>query len=150
MTITNPSELRKRYLAEAIQTATPAMRLVMLFDALDLDLRRADAAFDGQDLKAISDNLIHAQEILLTLRDTLRTDLWDAGESLRALYDLFHTELLGANLDKDRARAARVAVLVARLAEAWRSAAASTIEGEAGAAKASATPDTAAVGTARA
>ncbi len=45
-------ELRSRYLSEAVQTATPAGRLVMLYDALELDLLRADQAFEvGTDLR---------------------------------------------------------------------------------------------------
>jgi flagellar protein FliS len=125
--------LRNRYLTEAVQTATPAARLTMLYDALELDLLQADAAFaDGNDLKAISDRLIHAQEIILTLRDTLDPSMWEAGKSLIALYDYLNAELLGANLDKDRRRAQAVAGHVAKLADAWRTAAAAT-EGVAGA-----------------
>lgn len=120
---TSPEQMRLRYLAEAVETASPAMRLVMLFDGLELDLARADAGFAAGDLKAISDHLIHAQEILLTLRDTLRPDLWDGATQLQALYSFFHAELLGANLDKDRERAARVATLVGQIAAAWRRAA---------------------------
>lgn len=120
-------ELRVRYLTEAIETASPATRLTMLYDALELDLARADAAFAvGSDLKEISDRLIHAQEIILTLRDSLNPTVWGAAPRLMALYDHLNTELLGANLDKDRARAAVVAVHVAQLAAAWRRAAAAT------------------------
>lgn len=118
-------EVRSRYLAEAVQTATPAGRLVMLYDALELDLLRADQAFAvATDLKAISDRLIHAQEIILTLRDTVNPDVWDGAPRLIALYDFLSSELLGANLDKDRDRAARVADHVRQLAQAWRQAAA--------------------------
>jgi flagellar protein FliS len=95
----------------------------MLFDALDLDLSRADAAFETEDLKAINDNLVHAQEIILTLRDTIKPELWDGARRLMALYDFFLAELLGANLTKDRERAAAAAVLIGRIGEAWRKAA---------------------------
>lgn len=117
-------EMRQRYLAEAVQTATPATRLTMLFDSLELDLAKADKAFaEGRDLKAISDPLIHAQNILFALRETIDTGAWEAAGRLQALYDHLHNELVKANLDKERSRAAEVATHVSRLAAAWREAA---------------------------
>src|ERR1700683_3701400 len=101
------AEMRRRYLTEAVQTASPAVRLTMLFDTLELDLARADKAFsEGSDLKTISDHLIHAQNILVALRDTIDLDAWEAAGRLQALYDHLYTELVKANLDKDRSRAA--------------------------------------------
>jgi flagellar secretion chaperone FliS len=123
MTAAQAAKLRQRYLADAIETAVPAVRLMMLYDALELDLRRADAAFETGDLKAINDNLVHAQAIILTLRDTIKPELWDGAPRMIALYDLFLAELLGANLDKDRRRAAAVAELIGRVGDAWRKAA---------------------------
>jgi len=123
MTATQTEKLRERYLAEAIETAQPAVRLTMLFDALELDLGRADAAFDTNDLKAINDNLVHAQAIILTLRDTMKPELWDGAPRLIALYDFFLAELLRANLDKDRQRAASVSTLIGQIGGAWRKAA---------------------------
>jgi len=118
-----------RYLAEAIETATPAVRLTMLYDRLELDLRRAETGFEDGDLKAISDNLIHAQEILQALRTTLRGDVWDGAGQLAALYDFLHGELLHANLAKDRAWFSEAAMLISQLADAWRRAAASAASG---------------------
>ena len=117
-------EMRLRYLTEAIETSTPASRLTMLLDALEMDLARADRAFAERcEPKAVSDLLIHAQDIILALRDTLDTSTWEPAERLGALYDHLYTELVGANLDKDRLRAAAVASHVAELANAWRKAA---------------------------
>lgn len=128
-------EMRVRYLTEAIQTATPAGRLTMLLDALEMDLARADRAFAASplDIKVLSDLLIHAQDILLTLRDTLDTTAWDAAGHLYALYDHLYTELVRANLEKDRARNAYVADHVRQIAAAWREAAKRTEQAEAGA-----------------
>jgi flagellar secretion chaperone FliS len=123
MTVSQAAKLRQRYLADAIETAAPAVRLTMLYDALELDMRRADAAFETDDLKAINDHLVHAQEILLTLRDTIKPELWDGAPRLIALYNFFLAELLGSNLTKDRQRAADVAELIGRIGGAWRQAA---------------------------
>jgi flagellar protein FliS len=123
MTAAEAAKLRQRYLADAIETAAPAVRLMMLYDALELDLRRADDAFAVDDLKAINDNLVHAQAIILTLRDTIKPELWDGAPRMIALYNYFLAELLGANLDKDRRRVAAVTELIGRVGEAWRKAA---------------------------
>jgi flagellar secretion chaperone FliS len=117
--------MRTRYLREAVETSTPAGRLVMLLDALEMDLGRADKAFaDKADIKTISDLLIHAQSVLMVLRDTLDTSSWEPATRLWALYDYLHNELVHANLQKDRDRAAAVAIHVTQLAAAWRKAAA--------------------------
>jgi flagellar protein FliS len=129
MTAGQAAKLRQRYLADAIETAAPPVRLTMLYDALELDLRRADAAFETDDLKAINDNLVHAQAIILTLRDTIKPELWDGAPRVIALYDFFLAELLGANLTKDRKRAAAVSELIGRVGDAWRKAAVDAVIG---------------------
>jgi flagellar protein FliS len=121
--IVNAEALRARYLTEAVETATPAARLVMIVDRLEQDLAAADRGFETGDLKTISDHLIHAQEIILTLRDTMKVDLWDGAPRMIALYDHLSGELLRANLDKDRERASRASGMLRQLADAWRAAA---------------------------
>lgn len=130
MTATQAAKLQQRYLADAIETAAPPVRLTMLYDALELDLRRADAGFETDDLEAISDNLVHAQAIILTLRDTIKPELWDGAPRMIALYDYFFSELLGANLHKDRRRAAGAAALIGKVGDAWRQAADAVTAGE--------------------
>ncbi|HZU80811.1 MAG TPA: flagellar export chaperone FliS [Acidimicrobiales bacterium] len=121
--VVNAEDLKARYMRDAIETASPAVRLTMIFDRLVLDLRMADQGFENGDLKQVSDSLIHAQEVLLTLRTTLRADEWEAGPRLAALYDFLHRELVAANMGKDRQRAAGVADMVAKLSGAWHQAA---------------------------
>lgn len=124
----SPAEAQARYLAEAVETATPAVRLGMLWDRLELDLQRADAAFDVGDLFGINVHLVHAQDILLALADTLQTDSWAPAGQLSGLYRYIHAELVRANMDKDRARAGAAADMVGQLAGAWRAAIAGTAE----------------------
>ena len=105
MTTTDPADLRRRYLADAVATAPPPVLLTMLYDALELDLARADVAFESGDIKAINDNLVHAQEIILTLRDTMKPDLWEGAPRLIALHNYFLMELLGREMFIDPAPA---------------------------------------------
>jgi flagellar secretion chaperone FliS len=116
-------EMRRRYLREAVITATPAARLNMLFDKMILELGLADSGFERGDLKAVNDGLCRAQDILLALRGTLRTDLWAGANDLSQLYFALYKELLRANLDKNRAQVQRVLEVVKDLAGAWRQAA---------------------------
>lgn len=118
----SPADLQARYLAEAVETATPAVRLGMLWDRLELVLQRADAAFGIGDVYAIHDFLVQGQDILLGLADTLRTDQWEAAARLKALYAYLHGELVQANVHKDRSRIGPVAEMVGQLASAWRAA----------------------------
>ena len=121
--VVKAEEMRQRYLKEAVLTATPAMRLVMLFDKLVLDLHRVDDGFERGDLKVVNDHLCQAQDIVLALRGTLRTDIWGGANELSQMYYLLYQELLEANLKKDRTQAQRVAAFVDDLAAAWRRAA---------------------------
>ncbi|MHB8263612.1 MAG: flagellar export chaperone FliS [Acidimicrobiales bacterium] len=120
------SDLRERYLREAILTATPAQRVVMLYEQLLLDIATAISllvAEEPRDLKGVNDHLVNAQEIVLALRDVLRTDLWKDAATLARLYTYIHGELVQANLQKDTGRLRGVVQLVERLADAFRIAA---------------------------
>ena len=121
--IAKAEEMKRRYQREAVITATPAARLNMLFDKMIVELGQADGGFERDDLKAVNDGLCRAQDILLALRGTLRTDLWAGANNLSQLYFALYKELLEANLKKNRAQAQRVLGVVQDLAEAWRRAA---------------------------
>jgi|HubBroStandDraft_5_1064220.scaffolds.fasta_scaffold258688_2 flagellar protein FliS len=115
-------EMKRRYLREAVITASPATRLNMLFDKMVLDLELVDGAFERDDYKEINDRLCRVQDILLALRGTLRTDRWDGANNLSQLYFALYKELLEANMKKNRAAGQRVLGVVQELAAAWRQA----------------------------
>lgn len=119
---TTEEERRQRYLADLITTATPMQRLLMLFDSLLRDLAAAEHAFGGDDLKAVSDRLVHAQHIVFALRDPLdRTT--ELGASLAAVYGFCLDQLIQCNLRKDPELLGPVRDIVGRLAAADRQAA---------------------------
>ena len=113
------AELRLRYLEDQILMASPEQRLLMLFDGLGADLKAAEEAFSAGDLKRINDHLVHAQEILLALRDPLDASS-EVGRALGALYTYFHAELVRANLEKDSAPIRPIAAMLERIAQANR------------------------------
>jgi len=110
-------EFRRRYLADQVETATPAQRLLMLFERLLRDLRTAEEAFSGTDLKVISDALVHAQQILFALRDPLDAAT-PLGASLAGVYSFCINELIRANLEKNANRLPAVVRVIEQIAAA--------------------------------
>ncbi|MFI5953593.1 flagellar export chaperone FliS [Cryptosporangium sp. NPDC051539] len=119
--MTNP--MRARYLADSITTASPARLLVMLYDRLVLDITQgADAIREGQRIVA-SEKLIHAQDIVGELLGSLDLEVWEGAANVAALYRWMLTELVGANIKQDAARADACRELASELRDAWREAA---------------------------
>jgi flagellar protein FliS len=116
---------RDTYLAASVATASPAQLLVMLYDRLSLDLNRAVAALDTADHTTAWKAILHAQDIVIELRSTLKVDAWSGGPGLAALYDYLLTELIGANVRHDRVAAQACLALVEELRATWREAASS-------------------------
>jgi flagellar secretion chaperone FliS len=113
----------QRYLADQVTTATPAQRLLMLFDVLHRDLLSAQEAFTAGDLKVINDHLVHAQQVLMALRDPLDAST-EIGRSLHAVYTFCLIQLVDANMRKDRRLIDPCLYMLDEIAEANRRAAA--------------------------
>lgn len=114
---------REAYLSATVATASPGQLLVMLYERLVLDLQRAtDALRQGEPSQA-HDPLLHAQDIVVELRSTLRVDAWEGGPGLAALYDYLYGELVRANTGKDLARAEFGLHVASTLRDTWRDAA---------------------------
>jgi len=111
------------YLEASVATASPARLLVMLCDRLVLDLTRGLEAQRNNDVEAAHRELLHAQEIVLELRCSLRTEAWEGGPGLASLYDFLHLELVRANVTKDAGITEGCLGLVTDLAATWREAA---------------------------
>ncbi len=116
--------VRARYVSNSISTASPQQLLVMLYDRLALDLERAQAAVAMGSRDVASEQLQHAQEIVLELRSSLQIDAWEGGPRLAALYSWLIGELVQANVKADRNRVASCLQVVEPLRDAWRQAAA--------------------------
>ncbi|TFV61699.1 UNVERIFIED_ORG: flagellar export chaperone FliS [Bacillus sp. AZ43] len=117
--------LRARYLSDTVATASPQQLLVMLYDRLALDLERAQKAAAAGDRQTASEQLQHAQEIVLELLSSLRVDVWDGGPRLAALYNWLVSEMVQANVKMDTNRISSCRQVVEPLRDAWRQAAAS-------------------------
>jgi flagellar secretion chaperone FliS len=119
------ASLRARYMGDSVATASRQQLLVMLYDRLALDLERGQAALMAGDRAAASEQLQHAQEIVLELRSSLQVEAWEGGPRLASLYTWLLTELIAANVKGDLRRVGDCRKIVEPLRDAWREAAAS-------------------------
>jgi flagellar protein FliS len=118
---------RARYLAETVNTASPARLVVMLYDRLVLDIVQGrDALRDGQFDQA-DRHLRHGQAIVIELRNSLRIEKWEGAPRLASIYGWLLKELVLANVNKDAQKAEECRVLVEPLRAAWHGAAAQLI-----------------------
>ncbi len=121
--MTDFASARNAYAAQGMTTASPARLLVMLYDRLLLDLRRADAAQSREDGNEALAQLFHAQTIVLELSSTLRPELWSGAEGLLSLYGYVSRMIARATTGQDPAATAQAIAVVEPLLETWREAA---------------------------
>jgi flagellar secretion chaperone FliS len=111
-----------RYSGDTVSTASPQRLVVMLYDRLALDLRRAQQAqLDGLREPAHT-SLAHAQEIVAELMSSLDEGRWDAASGLVRLYQWLLKEMITANVRMDAVRTAGCLAVVEPLRDAWQEA----------------------------
>jgi flagellar protein FliS len=109
-------DFRTRYLRDRVLTASPAQRVVMLYDRLSLDLTRAA---DPDGLAAVD----HAVQIVTELLASLDQGAGGPAENLAALYGYLIRELLAVR-SGERERLTGAAEIVETLRSAWTAVAA--------------------------
>ena len=123
MTVSQTKAIKNRYVADAVETVTPAQLVTMLYDKLVRDLAEAEQALAAGDVTVSHGRLVHAQEIVLELHSSLDTSRWEAAAGLADLYVFLVKELMAANVAKDRKRVAKCRQQVEPLRDAWHRAA---------------------------
>lgn len=114
---------RAEYARNAVLSASPARLLTMLYDRLLLDLARAEEAQRNSNWQVASENLLHAQAIITELLGTLKTDVWEGGENLHALYTYSLSTLMNANIGRDAQLTRECIDLLEPIRLAWHEAA---------------------------
>lgn len=112
--------MRARYLADAVATATPARRIVLLYDRLWLDIQRAQAATDADE--PARDHLQHAQQIIAELLGSLDLAAWPGGADLASLYGYLLSELISEAGQTRPGRLALITKIVSDLRGTWQQA----------------------------
>lgn len=108
-------EVRARYLRDRVMTATPAQRVVMLYDRLGLDLTRAA---DEPDEFSAGQHVSHAMEIVAELRSSLDITAGGPAENLAAIYAFLLRELVAVRTGQF-GRLSPLHRVVADLRDAW-------------------------------
>ena len=114
---------RSLYNRDSVLSASPARLLTLLYDRLLLDLQRAETAQLGEDWHVASAQLLHAQEIVTELMNSLRPDVWDGGPGLMAIYAYVNQGLVLANTGRDVTKTRECSRLLEPLRTAWHEAA---------------------------
>ena len=117
------SNAKNAYVDNSVSTASPERLLVMLCDRLVLDVQRALEAQRERNHPEAHSQLVHAQEVVIHLRSTLRVEAWEGGPGLASLYDWLHNELIRANIRKDPAITEGCLGIVVDLCDTWKQAA---------------------------
>jgi len=110
---------RARYLADAVATATPARRLVMLFDRLFLDVQRGQSALASGNPGDSREHVSHAQLIVAELMGTLDLTAWDGADNLAAIYGFTLNQLTDAIVKPTPGCLDVVVGIIGRLRDAW-------------------------------
>ncbi|GAB2476697.1 flagellar export chaperone FliS [Jatrophihabitans fulvus] len=109
--------IRQRFLQDRVLTASPAQRVVMLYDRLGLDLARATAEATEPVERAAS--LSHASQIVAELAGSLDLTAGGPAENLAALYGWMLREIVAAPADGPVESLIAVADSVRSLRAAW-------------------------------
>jgi flagellar protein FliS len=114
---------RNKYVSDSVHTMSPGHLIVAIYDRVLLDLERALAAMNEHDIFESHNALIHAQQIVDELLNSLDLKQWPGGESLAAIYRHVQSALIEANVRKDPALVLECRALLVPIRDAWREAA---------------------------
>lgn len=120
-------DMRARYLNQRVMTATPAQRVVMLYDRLALDLTRAFDIYatDPTDTFSAGQAIDHAMAIVAELAGSLRQTPDSPADNLASIYNYLLRELASVR-GGQTGRLDGVRKIVDTLRKAWTEAVAST------------------------
>jgi flagellar protein FliS len=108
-----------KFTRAAIESASGAQLVVMLYQRLELDVTRAVTAMRAKDNGEAFTQLEHAASIVNHLRSTLDETVWDDAASLLALYQYLLESFSRAQITQDAALIEPCVPMIAELTEAW-------------------------------
>ncbi|GIV07321.1 MAG: flagellar protein FliS [Fimbriimonadales bacterium] len=110
----------ERYLETAVETASPARLIVMLYDGVIRFIHEAAHAMRQRDYETQNTKLLRAQKILAELISSLDFDKGgEIAENLFRLYTYMYNQLVQANIDDSIENLEHVTALLSELREAW-------------------------------
>lgn len=112
----------RRLMVEQIELATPAERLMIIWNRLTLNLEQAQQAMSAGDHEQTNTQLQSAQQILVILSNTLDHS-WPPAARIDQLYRWAWERLVAANVNFDPAELAAATPVLTELHAAWATAA---------------------------
>lgn len=111
------------YRKVAVQTASPAHLVLMLYDGIIKFLEKSLTGFELSDPlqvnQTVNNNIVRAQSIITELNARLDMDQGEVSENFRRLYNYFNRRLQQANLKKDKTPVVEVLGHVRGIRESW-------------------------------
>ena len=111
----------QQYKSQSITTMTGGELLVMLYDELIKDVKRAELAIDAHKVDTAHSSLMHAQDIIGYLAETLDNQ-YEISDELSRLYQFFTGQLIQANISKDAEILREVLPMLMELRDTWKQA----------------------------
>ena len=111
----------KQYQEQVVDTATPGMVTVMLFEEIIKNINLAAKAIDEQNVQNSHDAIMKAENIYLTLENYL-DEKFEISKSLSRLYEYMAARLVEANMKKDKAALKEVMDFTVEFRDTWRQA----------------------------
>lgn len=109
------------YKRQSVEFASPGKLIVMLYDAAIKDLKIADKAILENDIPKAHERLVLCQDIFRELMSSL-DKRYPLAEELQNIYDFIISQLIQANLRKDREIINSLLPMVTELRDAWQQA----------------------------
>lgn len=110
----------ERYLETAVETASPARLIVMLYDGAIRFINEAAYAMRQRDYETQNTKLQRAQKILNELICSLDFERGgEVAQNLYRLYNYMYNQLVAANIEDSHERLEHVVGLLSELREAW-------------------------------
>lgn len=115
----NPQNPYRQYLVNKVETATPLMLVIMLYDeAIKMCvMARADL---GKDKESVHNKLVKAQKIVTELTVSLNMESGgEIADNLKSLYVYLHMRLVEANIENNGEKIDEALKILKELREAW-------------------------------
>lgn len=117
MTINDPY---KRYQLNAIETASPLMLIIMLYDEAIKCLKYAKVDMINKNKEGQNSKLIKVQKIITELTASLNMEAGGTiAQNLKSLYNYMHSSLVDANINNKPEKIDEIHNLLVELRSAW-------------------------------
>ena len=111
----------EKYQEQAVNTATPGMLIIMLFEGAVKNISLAMKAIEEKNIEAAHNAILKAENIYTSLIGFLNDDI-AISDSLRKIYTYLLERLIEANTKKDAAILKEVLEFTVEFRDTWRQA----------------------------